>query len=1489
MTTAATPDPNILDARPKSPAAPLVTLAAEEVFGRGRNALPLATTRAFDDAAAARKAIYDNVLTALASLPPLENDRYRLELADVRYVDPEERSLRERKEAILRGDDLVRRVKGTWVLRDARTGAVLQKRRGTIARVPHLTDDGTFVLGGSEVSLANQLRLRPGIYTRIKHNGELEAHVNALPGHGVSHRYQLDPESGVFRVEIGQARIPLISLLRAMGVTDQELRQAWGDDLFRANVAADRGSYLDKLYARFVPRGRAATPEEKQAALAQAIASVRLDPAVTRRTLGEPAENLSVPLILRATQKLLAVRHGKEEPDDRDHLAFQVLYGPEELLAERIARDYGGIRRKFFRKVASKGSLDAIPPGALTAQLLSAIRQSGLGMNLEEINAADILDKMTRVTRMGEGGIPSIDAIPDEARALQPSHLGFIDPIRTPESLKAGVDLFMSRAARKGPGGELVVELHNVRSNRRELVGPEVFFDHAIAFPGELRRPGKYAAAMKKGKIQFVPKTEVDYVLPHFENAMSALGNLIPLKSAMDGKRGLMASRMLGQAVPLVHREAPLVQSGVPEAEDQSFEELYAARFGALRAPQSGVVKEVHPDRIVVAYDDGTKKTHELYCNFPYNRKTLIHQEPAVKPGQRVEAGQLLATSNHTDASGTLALGVNARVAFLPWKGYNHADAFVISESFAKKLTSEHAYQHRVDWRDDLRRGKSAVESLFPGRYDKRQLGNLDDAGVAKPGTVLQPGDPVILAARYQPLAPSRSLRKKTTGFSDASVVWDHKVPGVVTDAFSDERGATVVVKALMPMQVADKLSDRMGGKGIVAAILPDDQMPILPDGKPAEVVQNPAAILSRANPAAIIETALGKIAAKTGRPYKVRDFEDIEDLAQFALDELRRHGVKDYEYVIDPETGRKIPNVLVGNRFYMKLHHTAESKGQARGTGAYSSMDEPAKGGETGAKRIALLELGALLSHGAYGVLQDASLVRGQRNDDFWLAFMRGANPPKPKVPLIYQRFVNELKAAGINVVQGGDSTRLMALTDKDVEELAGRREIANAETLDPGKDMKPVPGGLFDPSLFGGQEGNRWAYFRLHEPMPNPIMEEPIRRLLGLTEKEFREVLAGRSTLPGGLTGPKGIQKALAEIDVPREIVRAKADILSKRGSARDAAVRRLSFLRACEDLGIHPAGWMLSKVPVLPPRFRPVSMLPTGTPLVADANYLYKQLFDANKTLAELSRQVEDISDERLAVYDAFRELVGLDAPSHPKLAHKGVRGLLRTIFGDSPKTSLFQARILSSNTDLVGRATVAPDPDLSMDEVGLPENRAWEVYKPFVVRRLRRAGLPLLRAAQEFENRTALARRALEEEMHQRPVIINRAPVLHRFGILAFWPRLVPGDVLKVSPLVIKGFNMDFDGDAVQYHVPVSAKAVEEAVQRMLPSKNLLSPADFKSPVHVPTEEFAAAIYAATRAPDKKQRPAVFQDVQAVRDAYLRGEISYDTPVEILSVL
>ena len=1587
-----------------------------------------------------REDIFDSVANHARNIKPIQNDLYTLSLSDVGYEGPERFSKKEHKQAVLSHGSLARKLRGTWNLTDNKTGDPIAQRRATLANVPYMTDSGTFVHNGVEYTLAHQMRLRAGVYTREKENGELEAHVNVLPGKGRMHRYFLDPKTGVFKINIGQAQIPLMPLLKTLGVNDQQIRDAWGNDLTALNIAKGDAGTLDKLYNRLVYKPMPnLTPEDKQKAISDEFGKMELDEEVTKRTLGRPIKNLTPDAILDITKKLIALNRREAEPDDRDSMAFQQIMGPEDLIGERFTKDRAMLRQLLWKATAKK-TLDHVPTGAFNKAIVSALIGSGLGMcfdpqtavmtrrgfvawpdvqdddefacdidgkleyhratkiyrqeytgllygchtkqvdylvtpnhrlwckakdfgeyredradaahgrgrvfktgpnpsdniparvnsdsvnkrigkdssyytqnysgmvycasvpgeklyvmrdgkahwslnSLEEINPSEIFDHQTRVTRLGEGGIGSLDAVPMESRAVQPSHFGFVDYLRSPESGKVGVDMRFSRGAVKGSDGKIYMKVKNLQTGQLEYKSPQDVADEPLVFPGEDKTDLPSVAAIKNGKLAYIPREEAKYILPSMDSSFSMLSNMVPLKSMMKGHRVIMGSRMFTQALPLANAESPFIQSATADDPTKSYEDIMGEKMGAIRADDHAEVLSINPDEMVLRKKDGTKQVVELYNDQPFNRKSAYTQTPLVQPGDIVKPGQLLAKSNFTDNNGTTALGLNMRVGYLPFKGLVYDDSVVVSESAAKRLTSEHMYQHEAEADENNFIDKRKFISLFPGEYDKKVLDSFTDNGVIKPGTTVNHGDPLLLVAKANTTTYGQVHRGQRSNFTNDVVTWDHHEPGIVTDVTKTKRGYSVVVKSKAQMEVGDKLTGRFGDKGVVAGVIPDEQMPHDAQGRPLEVLVSPLGLASRVNPSQIVEAALGKVAEKTGQPYKIKDFDSDNDLVDFARGELRKNNLTDLDDVTDPETGRKIKGVLTGNRFFMKLHHTSASKMQGRSTGGYTAEGAPAKGGDTGSKRIGNLDLNALLSHGAGKVIRDAKMVRGQANPEYWSQFMAGYDPPLPKIPNVYAKFVEQLRGAGINTVRTGSKTNIMALTDKDIDELAGDREIQNSETVDWKAGLRPKSGGLFDERLTGSHNGNRWAKITLPEPMPNPVMEEPIRRVLGLTEKQLRDTIAGRAQI-NNETGPKAIQQALANINVPKAMEQAREDIKSGRKTLRDAAVRRLAFLKSAQATGIHPKEWMLTKMPVIPPMFRPVSTMgQKKMPLVADANYLYKELIDSKNALTDAAGVLDDVGDERLGLYDSMRGVTGLGEPQQTKNVERRVRGFLKEIFGTSPKYGSMQRKLLSTTVDLVGRAVITPNPDLDMDHVALPEDKAWEIYKPFIVRGLVRRGLPRMQALKAFDARDKTAADILQQQMNSRPILINRAPVLHRYGMMAFYPRLTKNKTMEVSPLVTKGFGADFDGDAMQFHVPSTDAAAQEAAEKMLPSKNLFSVAAFKGHFK-PEAELHAGLYVASNRINKKAPARVFQTSKDAIAAYRRGELDVDTPVHIV---
>ena len=995
-------------------------------------------------------------------------------------------------------------------------------------------------------------------------------------------------------------------------------------------------------------------------------------------------------------------------------------------------------------------------------------------------------------------------------------------------------------------------------------------------------------SGFKAGKLQQMHHSEAEYEPLSSNQMFTDTSNLIPMSSAMKGARTFIASKYFVQALPVSEPEAPLVDS-LDESTGEGWSKTIGHKIGVHHSPVDGVVKSVGANHIQIQSVDGQVHPIELHSYYPANRKTHVHDTPIVKPGDVVTKGQMLAHNNYVDNQGRLGMGKNLRVAFVPGpEGSTFEDAIAVSESGAKKLSTSHLYGFDQELKRGVESNKSKFISLFPNKYTNEQLDKFGPDGRPKEGAVLQPGDPVLLAysprrLRAEDAALGNLHKALRNSFTDMSQTWDKPTPGIVTDSNAGRRGLRVNIATHMPLREGDKVSARQGAKGVISRIIPDEQMFRDANGKPMDILINPAALIGRVNPAMIFDALLGKVAEKTGKPYVLPAFAK-ESFRDFTEGELKKHGVSDMEHLMDPVTGRNVPNVLTGTQFFQKLEHTAESKESGRGEGGVDLNLQPSKGGDEGAKRLGSLQLNALLSHGALNVLRDAKLYRGGANTEMWSRIRKGLPLPAPETPFIFKKFIGTLKGAGINVKRTGDGYNIMAMTDKDVDAMA-RHTISSPETIDL-KTGEAVSGGLFDPAKFGGPNGSEFSKIELHEKIPNPLMEEPIRSVLGLTKDKYRSILAGQETL-GGKTGPTAIESALKSANLDHLEQDARSAIRSGRKAIRNNAVKQLGFVDGLKKSGLTADDMMISKIPVVPPNHRPIAVI-NGVAAVADPNYLYRDLLHSNRALEQNKKELPDseLAEERLSVYDSVRAIQGLGDPIHPETREKGVKGFLKTIAGGGgPKTGIFMQRVISHPVNAVGRSVVKPDANLNMDQIALPEEMAWRMFSPFTMGRMVRDGMDPAEASRQIEKRTSMAGRYLEKEMEHRPVMYSRDPSLHRFNIMGAHARIQPGNAISASPLVVKPFNLDFDGDQMNVHVPVTDEAIKEIKEKMMPSQNLLGIKNKK--VHYqPSQEFVLGLFNSST-PNKSKPVSIFQDRNEALEAYRKGAIDLDTPLEILN--
>lgn len=771
---------------------------------------------------------------------------------------------------------------------------------------------------------------------------------------------------------------------------------------------------------------------------------------------------------------------------------------------------------------------------------------------------------------------------------------------------------------------------------------------------------------------------------------------------------------------------------------------------------------------------------------------TFLHMNPVVKVGDIVKKGQPLVDTNFTKGH-ALALGTNLRVGYVPYHSFTHEDSCVVSESTAKRLTSEHMYTKSLELSPDIVVDKHRFVSMFPLKINSSQMAKLDEDGVVKKGQILERGDYAVTALAKRDMTNSDQILMKmhaslANPYKDVSVVWDHDRPGVVVDVVRQGALIKIVFKTEDETRVGDKLTGRYGNKGTVGLILPDHEMPHDREGKPLDIMLNPASVISRVNPGQLYDTMASLIAEKTGKPYLAENF-DKEDSSKKVIRELKQHGINPETEIYDPKTKKLLGKVLVGKQYMLKLHKQTEGNFAARSTKSYDVNMQPSKGGEEGAKAVGLQEVYALLAHNARENLHEMAAYKSQKNEEFWDAVKLGLPTPVAKEPFAFEKFKALVGGAGINVTKNGSKYAIMPVTDKQiVAQSSGKIE---APTMLKGDTKKWIPekGGIFDEVTTGGLNGRNWTHVDLAEPIVNPMFDKVVKTLLG--DKWHAELT------------PAQMKAELAKIDVTKRIAAIRAALPKMSATNRDKVTKELRYLMALQKAGMKPEEYVLTKFPIVPPTYRPIYPgINDGAPMVSDLNHLYRDLININNTMKEMKHfPDEEKKDLRASLQQAAGAVVGVTEPINTKSKKQELKGVVPTITGVTAKEGYFHRKLLYRPQDATGRGTILPDPTLHVDEAKIPKEMAIQLFKPFVIKNLVTKGYTPVMAAKEVSEHSNVADVALHEEMAKRPIILNRAPTLHKFNMLAFKPIAVEGKSIFIPPLVIKGYGADFDGDSI----------------------------------------------------------------------------------------
>ncbi|WP_349409118.1 DNA-directed RNA polymerase subunit beta' [Pseudalkalibacillus sp. SCS-8] len=399
----------------------------------------------------------------------------------------------------------------------------------------------------------------------------------------------------------------------------------------------------------------------------------------------------------------------------------------------------------------------------------------------------------------------------------------------------------------------------------------------------------------------------------------------------------------------------------------------------------------------------------------------------------------------------------------------------------------------------------------------------------------------------------------------------------------------------------------------------------------------------------------------------------------------------------------------------------------------------------------------------------------------------------------------------------------------------------------------------------------------------------ETPLEKKQLLSEKEYRSY---REKYGQGFTaqmGAESIKKLLQDIDLDKEVDMLKEELKTAQGQRRTRAIKRLEVLEAFRHSGNLTSWMILDVLPVIPPELRPMVQLDGGRFATSDLNDLYRRVINRNnrlKRLLDLGAPNIIVQNEKRMLQEAVDALIDNGRRGRPVTGpgNRPLKSLSHMLKG---KQGRFRQNLLGKRVDYSGRSVIVVGPNLKMYQCGLPKEMALELFKPFVMKELVSKGLAhnIKSAKRKVERVQPEVWDVLEEVIKEHPVLLNRAPTLHRLGIQAFEPTLVEGRAIRLHPLVCTAYNADFDGDQMAVHVPLSAEAQAEARLLMLAAQNILNPKDGK-PVVTPSQDMVLGNYYLTLEREGAiGEGMIVNDTNEALTAYQNGYVHLHTRVAI----
>jgi DNA-directed RNA polymerase subunit beta len=934
---------------------------------------------------------------------------------------------------------------------------------------PWMTKRGTFVINGAERVVVSQLIRSSGVFFTSDQHGATNLYgAKVIPGRGAWLEFETAANGAIY-VKIDRKRkIPVTTLLRALGMTETAMKEAFKDTDTGASshlqVTLDKDTTrgqsdaLIEVYRRLRPGDLATVDNAKSLVENMFYNFKRFDFSRVGRYKINKRLNLDVPNtvenrvmriedLVAIINELMRLNNSQEPADDIDSLANRRV----KLVGELVQRQFriGLLRMERNTKDRmSMSEIESVTPGQLinARPIVAAVREffasSQLSQFMDQINPLSELAHKRRLSSMGPGGL-SRERAGLDVRDAHATHYGRICAVETPEGANIGLVLNLANYARINDYGFIEAPYRKVVDGKvtNEVVYLDAFEEEVAVIAGagaELDDKGHFVheriSARYRLKSGEVDASDITHMDAARNEIIGSSAGLIPFIEKNYVYRSLMGSNQQRQAVPLIQPKSPIVGTGLEKAAAHNTGQV-------ILAEAEGEVVKASGAEVVVKYAEGSV-SYEPQHFIRSNEGTSINQKVVVTTGDKVTKGDVL-VEGMSIQGGELALGKDLIAAFMPWSGYNFEDAIIISRKLVEDdtLTSVHIVDFMIEVRE-TKLGPEIVTRDIPN-VSEDALRHLDDDGIVRIGAEVHPGD--ILVGKITPKgeqelsSEERLLRaifgEKAKEVRDTSQRMSNGKHGKVVGVkvFSRENGHELKAGVLMQIQVfvaqmrkisvGDKLGGRHGNKGVIARILPEEDMPFMEDGRPVDIILNPLGVPSRMNLGQLFETHLGMAARALGIKVASPSFNGVP--AEKIQELLAESGFPEdgKQQLFDGRTGEAFKErTTVGSMYMIKLNHMVADKIHARSTGPYTMVTQQPLGGkaQNGGQRFGEMEVWALEAYGAASTLQEMLTIK---SDDVYgrskayESIIKKTEIVGPKVPESFNVLVKELQGLGLKV----------------------------------------------------------------------------------------------------------------------------------------------------------------------------------------------------------------------------------------------------------------------------------------------------------------------------------------------------------------------------------------------------------------------------------------------------------------------------------------